>query len=231
MGEGTMNQNFDQQSDTRKAILMAIKQNGSDTISSLASKLNISNEGIRLQLVQLERDGLVKRQTARNTCKGGRPAITIGLTVKGENLFPKIYDALTIEVMDTLGKQLGKNAVKKVLAAMTDVRVSEWEKQINGLNLDEKLSALKSLYMINDQFMDVDYYPEIKTILIKERNCPFYDVAMQRPILCSVTVSTLTRLLGYQVVREKKFQNGDGCCTFLVKMDQPVEITSFSFED
>ena len=52
-----MNHNFDQQSETRKAILKLLKQNGSETISSLRTKLKISSEAIRLQLVQLERDG------------------------------------------------------------------------------------------------------------------------------------------------------------------------------
>jgi predicted ArsR family transcriptional regulator len=226
-----MNQNIDQFSDTRKSILTLLKQNGSETISGLSRKLNISNEGIRLHLVQLERDGYIKRNTEKSAPKGGRPAIIISLTSKGETLFPKHYDALTIEVIDTVAEQLGKDAVKKILSALVDKRVREWQQLLNGLSLAEKLEALKNLYISNDLFMDVDYDHETKTMILIERNCPFYDVAMHRPVLCNVTLNTLTRLLGYHVVREKRFQNGDGCCSFRVKTDQPIDSSAFFFED
>lgn len=225
-----MNQNFDEQSESRKAILTELKQSGSSTISSLGNKLNISNEGVRLQLVQLERDGLVKRNTGRNTSKGGRPALKFSLTSEGERLFPKQYDALSIEVIDTVANKLGKDAVKKVLSTMADARVAEWELRLSGLSLVEKVAELKDLYSSNDLFMDVDYHRETQTIRLIERNCPFYDIAMKRPVLCSVTLNTLTRLLGCRVEREKQFQNGDGCCVFRVHMDQPIDLTTFAFE-
>lgn len=62
-----------------------------------------------------------------------------------------------------------------------------------------------------------------------EHNCPFFNVAKRRPVLCSVTVSMLTRLLGYRVVREERFQNGDGRCVFRVLLDQPIDDSSFKF--
>jgi predicted ArsR family transcriptional regulator len=222
-----MNHHFEQLSDTRKAILMAIKQSGSETIARLVSKLNISSEGVRQHLVQLERDGLIKRFTKRNASGGGRPAIKVCLTTKGETLFPKQYEALTIEVIDTVAKQLGEDAMKKVLSTMSEARVKEWEWRLSGLSLTERVSALKDLYITNDNYMDVEHSGE--TIRLIERNCPFHDVALQRPILCNVTLSTLTRLLGYRVVREKSFQNGDGCCVFRVMLDQPVDVSSIPF--
>lgn len=226
-----MEQNIDQLSDTRKSILMLLKQNGPETISSLSNKLNISNEGIRLHLIQLERDGYIKRNSERSASKGGRPAIKISLTSKGETIFPKHYNALSIEVIDTVDQQLGRDAVKKILSAMVDIRVKEWEPRLKGLSLAEKLETLKNLYIPNDMFMDVDYDRETKSTILIERNCPFYDVAMERPVLCNVTLNTLTRLLGYRVIREKRFQNGDGCCVFRVNTDQPIDLTTFSFEE
>jgi predicted ArsR family transcriptional regulator len=222
-----MNHHFEQLSDTRKAILMAIKQSGSETIARLVSKLNISSEGVRQHLVQLERDGLIKRLTKRNASGGGRPAIKVCLTTKGETLFPKKYETLTIEVIDTVAKQLGEEAMKKVLSTMAEARVKEWEWRLSGLSLPERVSALKDLYITNDNYMDVEHSGE--TIRLIERNCPFHDVAIQRPILCNVTLSTLTRLLGHRVVREKSFQNGDGCCVFRVMLDQPVDVSSIPF--
>jgi predicted ArsR family transcriptional regulator len=226
MGVGQLKRGVDYQSETRKAILMAIKQTGSETIASLAAKLKISSEGVRISLLQLERDGLVERHTRKSKPSGGRPAMKIRLTSKGETLFPKQYDALSIEIIDTITNQLGKDVMKKVLTIMAEARVSEWEERLSGLCLAERVATLKDLYITDDTFMDVEHSGE--TIRLIERNCPFYDIALQRPVLCNVTLSTLTRLLGFRVVREKSFQNGDGCCIFRVQIDEPVDVNQAS---
>jgi len=56
------------------------------------------------------------------------------------------------------------------------------------------------------------------------------NVATQRPALCSITVNALSRLLGYRVARQRKFQNGDGCCEFRVLLDQPIDPKQHTFE-
>ena len=58
--------------------------------------------------------------------------------------------------------------------------------------------------------------------LLIERNCPFLSVARKHPALCTVSVCTLSRLLGVRVVREQRFQDGDGCCVFRVCVDEPL---------
>ena len=55
-----------------------------------------------------------------------------------------------------------------------------------------------------------------------EHNCPFLNVAQHHPALCSVTINTLSRLLGVRVVREERFQTGNGLCAFRILADQPL---------
>jgi predicted ArsR family transcriptional regulator len=62
-------------------------------------------------------------------------------------------------------------------------------------------------------------YPFAQTSF--ERNCPFLNVARAHPAICSVSVNTLERLLGFRVIREQRFQAGDGRCVFRVQLDQP----------
>ncbi len=65
--------------------------------------------------------------------------------------------------------------------------------------------------------------------VIVQRNCPYLNVAMSRSELCSMTTSVLSRLLGCEVTRTHEFQRGDGCCTFEVHPDHPVDSTHFRF--
>ncbi|WP_223596154.1 helix-turn-helix transcriptional regulator [Neobacillus bataviensis] len=207
-------------SEPRQRIIHVIKSNGAASMSEIASVLDITGEGVRQHLLQLERDGWISR-FAEKTNGIGRPHIRYRLTTAGEHLFEKNYDHLTIEVLDTMVNHLGETALKQVLSAMIEERVREWEPKLAGLTTLERLNALKDFYMKNDFYMEVvqtgkEYY-------LIERNCPFHNVALKRPILCSVTVSVLTHLLGCNVNRVQRLQNGDGCCAFHVQINEPVD--------
>jgi DeoR family transcriptional regulator, suf operon transcriptional repressor len=205
-------------SETRRRIIHLIKQNGFSSMSKLASSLEISSEAVRQHLLQLEKDGWISRYSENNGI--GRPVLNYQLTEAGEHLFKKSYDHLTIEILDTLSSELGRDALKKVLSSMIEDRISKWEPKLKGLNTIERLNALKDFYSNDDSNMEIENKSNSYTLI--ERNCPFHNVAMERPILCSVTVSVLTHLLGCSIKRVKRLQNGDGCCAFQINLAETV---------
>ena len=223
-----MSVSLQQLPETRQSILLALKHNGPSTIAKLASRLQMTREAVRQHLMQLEGAGWVEKRAKRGAgTGGGRPSMDFRITPSGEHLFPKHYDALTVEVLDTVASQFGADALHQILATMTEARVREWEPRLQGLSLEERVKALKGIYLADDTYMDIEQSDERLSLV--ERNCPFFNVASRRPALCSVTVSTLTRLLGHRVVREESFQNGDGRCVFRVLRDQPVSQDGAAF--
>lgn len=223
-----MGLSLEQLSETRQKILLNLKHKGSSTITELAFRLEMTREAVRQHLLQLEHDGWIEKHIKRVTgTSGGRPSMYYSITSEGEHLFPKNYDSLTVEVMDTVAEQLGEDALHQILYTMTEARVREWEPRLLGLSIEKRVEALKEIYMAEDNFMDVENSGDRLSLI--ERNCPFFNVAKRRPLLCSVTVSMLTHLLGCRVVREERFQNGDGRCVFRVMLDQPMEHNSFRF--
>lgn len=223
-----MGLSIEQLSETRQMILHAIKRDGPMTILELASRLAMTREAVRLQLLQLENEGWLEKRAKRDTDNsGGRPSMYYHITIAGEHLFPKHYDSLMVEVLDTVAEKLGAEALSQILDTMTQARIREWEPRLSGLNLEERIEALKELYLTEDTFMEVEKTGE--RLRLVERNCPFFNVAIKRPVLCSVTVSMLSHLLGYRVVREERIQNGDGRCVFLVNLDQPIDRNSSQF--
>ncbi len=215
-----MTLNIDQISPTRRALLEAYKRQGPATIAELAERLEMSGEAIRQQLVQLQREGWIEasiergERVERADAGAGRPPARFRLTPSGDHLFPKTYDALAVMLLDTVAGELGKPAFEKVLAAIAEGRVRDWEPRMRGLGLAERVQALKAVYGDGDPYMEVE---KVRGgFRLVERNCPFLNIAMQRPALCSVTVSALSRLLGVRVVREERFQHGHGRCVFRV---------------
>lgn len=214
-------------SDVRQDILGCLKRDPGATMGSLAEVLDISTEAVRQHLVVLEKEGWVHRQ--RKPSDGvGRPPVGFYLTAAGEHLFPKHYDDLAAELVETIALDLGEDAVRRILSALTDKRVQRWMPRLQGKSLRERMEALTDIYLADDPFMTVD--ADGKSLRLVEQNCPFLNVAHEHPVLCSVTVCSLTRLLGYRVVREQTFQDGDGRCVFRVLLDEPIDPETFTFE-
>jgi predicted ArsR family transcriptional regulator len=225
-----MASNVENITDVQQQILTFIKQQGETTNAVLADTLDVSYEAVRQQLRQLEAAQLVvSRQKRLKGQRVGRPTRVYTLSPTGDHLFPKAYDELAVELMDTLAAALGPEALRQVLASLTDENVRQWAPHLQDKSLLERLEALKGIYLEDDAYMEVDRDEASGELRLVERNCPFLNVASRRPALCSVTVSTLSRLLGHTVTREKRFQDGDGRCVFRVHLNQPINTDAFRF--
>jgi predicted ArsR family transcriptional regulator len=184
---------------------------------------------VRQQLLQLQREGWIAAKHERNTGSGrtGRPAARYVLTDAGDHLFPKHYDALNVVVIDALAEELGPDATLRVLRRISNDRVAATQPALRGFSLGQKVDALKALYLDDDPYMQSESLGDDFRLI--ERNCPFFNTAMRRPALCSVSVNTLTKLLGVRVAREERFQHGDGRCVFHVFANEPIDPATWEF--
>lgn len=213
-------------SEMRQAILGILKRDGARTIRDLAAELQVTYEAVRQQLTQLARDGwLVRRRETPAGTEGarpvGRPRSRYHLTPAGDHLFPKSYDGLSVALLDAVKGHFGEEGLLEVIGSLSDRRVREWRGDCDGLDLDGRLDRVRGIYFDDDPFISVERGEDGGRRLV-ERNCPFLNVAMERPVLCSLTVDVLSRMLGFRVVRDERFQAGDGRCSFRVT-DEPVE--------
>ncbi len=215
--------------DSRRAVITALKKHGAATIAQLAADLSLTGEAVRQQLLQLQRDGWVEAAVDRESGRGrtGRPATRYRLTEAGDHLFPKHYDVLAVAVIDAIGEELGEDAAVRVLARVAKDKVDAVAPLLEGRSFEERLAVFRNWYLEDDPYMEVEMLDgDIRLI---ERNCPFLNTAMRRPALCSVSVNALTRLLGVRVVREERFQNGDGQCVFRGYARQPIDAATWEF--
>ena len=199
------------------------------TIRELAADLDITYEAVRQQLGELMRAGWLTM--ARAPAEAGAAAVgarapkpgpasrQYRLSPAAENLFPKHYDELSIELVQHVLERFGGAGVVEILGRMTDARVARWAPRLEGLTLEEKLKALSSLYESDDAYMQVEWRKGAPALI--ERNCPFFSVAQKHPAICSVSVNTLERLLEFKVVREQRFQAGHGRCVFRMRLEEP----------
>lgn len=206
-------------------LLHALKRFGPLGSRLLAQKLKVTREAVRQQLAALEEERVVERVETGPTGRAGRPGAAWTLTPLGEELFPKSYDALAALLVEAVSAELGEKALTRVLARITQMRMEPFA-HLGRLPLEEKLVALRDVYAEKDPHTAVDRRGgELRLV---ERSCPFLATAQAHPALCSTTVNLLSRVLGRQVVREARFQDGDGRCVFHVT-DEPAP-DAFAFE-
>jgi len=217
-----------QMADVQSRILAILKQRGEATTQEIAAQLDVTYEAVRQQVKQLEASGLVGRRPEPNPAGVGRPLRYYSLTPAGEHAFPKQYDDLAVSLIDAVGESLGRNALQQVLAALANDEVAAWEQRLAGLSLEARLEALRDYYIDGDPFMTA--VGDEESLALVERNCPYLNVALRRPALCSLTVTVLSRLLGYRVTRVRRFQDGDGRCVFRVHLDRPLAPDQLRFE-
>lgn len=208
--------------ESRRSILTVLKRKGPQSIASLARNLGITPEGIRQQLGQLQHEGWVRREVKRKPSAAGRPPSHYRLTPAGDHLFPKEYDELAVALIDAAAEELGPEALRRLLERVARDKVQQWEPQLKGLDLPDRLRALRGIYRTGDPYCYVESGENGHHRLV-EMNCPYLEVARRRPALCSVTVSVLRRLLGREVVRTERFQAGHGRCVFRIFEDRRRE--------
>lgn len=190
--------------------------------------LQLTGEAVRQQLLQLQRDGWIEARVDRASAgRTGRPATAYSLTAAGDHLFPKQYDALNVAMIDAISDELGPQAAERVLAHVANEKANVVGPMLRELTLDQRIDALKNWYLQDDPYMETEKTEDGYRLI--ERNCPFYNTAMRRPNLCSVSVHALTRVLGVRVFREEKFQDGDARCVFRVLANEPVDGDKLEF--
>lgn len=212
-------------SELKRFILAALKRDGPLTIAQLAERGKVTGEAVRQQVSELTAEGWVMKEAPLRGI--GRPVSPYRLAAAAEELFPKAYDELAVGLLDAAAETLGPASVRKILAAMADERVKRLKPMLKGKTLEQRLGLLRDVYRKDDPYTGVETGGELRLV---ETNCPFYGVASRRPVLCSLTVSVLSRLLGRAVTREKRFQRGDGRCVFRVLDDRVSTNASFQLE-
>jgi predicted ArsR family transcriptional regulator len=92
---------------------------GGRAVEELAQKLDLTDNGVRVHLATLERDGIVRqRGSKRPGSGGGKPAYIYELTLEAGELFPKAYEPVLSQLLDVLAVQLGPQGSQALLRSV-----------------------------------------------------------------------------------------------------------------
>jgi len=90
---------------SRQAVLDLIRR-GERTVNTLAASLRISDNAVRVHLVALERDGLIRRSGTVRSGAAGQPAAEYDLTPAGEEVLSTAYPAALAALSEATAARL-----------------------------------------------------------------------------------------------------------------------------
>ena len=206
---------------TADRFLQLLKTKGPQSAAMLAAALEITGEGARLQLLKLAEEGLVMSAT---TTKGvGRPVQIWNLTPQGHAHFPDTHAEFSLQLIETIRKELGEAALEKVVAARERQQQEKYLLAMEGItDLAEKLEQFAA--MRTSEGYLAEWRAEEDGFIFIENHCPICNAATKCANICKSELNTFANILGddVEVVRTSHIIDGDRRCVYKISLVKEI---------
>lgn len=183
---------------TRAEIVNLLKRQGTMSVETLATELEISKVAVRRHLDQLEDQGFIGHSSER--CERGRPKFVYSLTSEGDGLFPDRSADFACDLLLQIGRRHGPAAIDALLVDQADANIESLLREVDGLDFDARVEAVVK------QFNERGYVADVERLVdgsyrIVEHNCPIRDVAEHYPQVCREELRVYGEVTGGTVVK------------------------------
>ena len=203
-------------SEPKKKLLYYLKIMQQAGLEELANVMKVSRMAVHKHLDLLQRRGLVEAVETRGHV--GRPRMIYQLTSQSKTVFPKSYGAIATHALDFIERNMGKEAVEKVLQERQSELFDQYYKRLKDLDFDKQV---KELARIRDE---EGYIAESKKesksgekYVLLEYNCPIIHIAEKHWEACSTETALFEKLLGANIETTHRAAKGDLICKFVIK--------------
>ena len=198
-------------SETKRQLLVLLKRRGQLTLDEAEATLRLTRPTLREHLMQLERDGLVRRTVERRG--RGRPRLLYRLTSAGEQLFPNRDGVLLGRLLAFLKEEGAEKLLRRFFERYWAERLRAARQRLASAQTPEaRLVALRD-FLEEEGFM-----PEIvvsgQRLELRECNCPFAETVRHTRLPCYLEARFFEQLLGREAVRVAYIPDGSPACSY-----------------
>jgi predicted ArsR family transcriptional regulator len=195
-------------------ILDHLQRNGEATVKELEDVLGVSTTAVREHLTHLQAKELTTTKLVRRG--PGRPHLVYSLTSKAQSLFPKSYDTLINVLLRELMNRVGPDEVENILESLSTQLAKEYNLQVSGAELSERLNALR--HALEARGIPAEVHPTGDGFQLFA--CPYHDVAQEHAGVCTMERRMLEQVLGETIQIEGTIRDGHRSCQFSVGKPQ-----------
>ena len=210
-------------SSTKQDILHYLLKQGSATAQELAAALEISPQGIRRHLKDLEAEALIIHQPV--TAGMGRPQHVYQLSREGRGRFPNRYADFAVSFLDTLAATVGHEQASDILRQHWERKAMQYRERLGDSSLPERVAKLVELR--REEGYMTEWYPLRNSegdsdtgsgFILTEHNCAISHVASSFPSVCGHELEMFAAALqDCAVSRTHCIIDGEHRCGYLIK--------------
>ncbi len=200
---------------TKDKILQTLLRRPKITINELADAVGINPISVRHHLTNLQMEGLVASDEERHGV--GRPRLVYSLTEDGMERFPTKYLRLTTRLLAQMKETMPGPLVSKLFNQIAEDLASEYASQIQGMDMEERLDFVKEL--LAQEGFTVEWEKKGNDYQIHEISCPYYQIGIAHPEVCTVDQTLISRMLAVPANKVQCILSGGAQCTYVI---QPV---------
>ncbi len=198
-------------------ILILLKKRGTLDAAEIASELSMTKEGARQHLLKLSEEGLLEKNCVSTGV--GRPCTCYSLSKSAIAKFPDAHATVTVQMIDSIKKLLGENALHLLINDCEQTSLNEYQKELSFAGcLEERLKAIVKIrteegYMAEWLKEGDDYY-------FIENHCPILSAAKNCSQFCQAELNNFSSLFGNQaqVKRVEHIISGDKRCVYKISL-------------
>jgi DeoR family transcriptional regulator, suf operon transcriptional repressor len=198
---------------TRDRILQTLLRQPRRTITELAEAVGINPISVRHHLSNLQVEGLVGFEEERHGV--GRPRLVYTLTEAGMERFPTRYLRLTTRLLAQMKESMPGPLVARLFSQVAEDLAGEYADQVRGLDMEERLEFVKQL--LAEEGFTVEWEKQGDEYHIHEISCPYYQIGVNHPEVCSVDQALISRMLALPAEKVQCILSGSSHCTYVVQ--------------
>ena len=204
-------------SEPKKKLLYYLKVMQQAGLKELANVMKVSRMAIHKHLTVLQMRGLVEGVETRGRI--GRPRMLYQLTSQSKTVFPKSYSAIATYAFDFIERNMGKEAVEKVLRERQSELFDQYYKRLRDLEFDKQVKELARIR--DEEGYIAESKKESKSIggkhVLLEYNCPIIHIAEKHWEACTTETELFEKLLDADIETTHRAAKGDSICKFVIK--------------
>ena len=203
-------------SEPKKKLLYYLKIMQQAGLEELANVMKISRMAVHKHLAALQKRGLVEGVETRGHV--GRPRMVYQLTTRSKTVFPRSYSAIASYALDFIERNMGKEAVQKVLHERQNELFDQYYKRLKDLDFDDRVRQLAKIR--DEEGYMAESKKESKSggkYVLFEYNCPIIHIAEKHWEACLAETELFEKLLDADIDTTHRAAKGDLVCRFAIK--------------
>jgi len=177
---------------TRGRVVSLLRR-GPHTVEDLSQAMELTDNGVRVHLSTLERDGIVRQKGVRRTA--GKPAYSYELTAEADRLFPRPYAPVLGQLLDVLGERMDQAQLEELMRAVGR-RLAPDHAETSA---DPRAQLEAAVAFLNEIGGLAELEERDGVPVIRGYSCPLAAVTPGRPEVCELAEAQLCELAGLPI--------------------------------